>query len=56
MSEEENKASEENQNIDNTVDSSSDVVHDVPVTGMYKNWFLEYASYVILERAVPLDK
>jgi len=25
----------------------------VPVTGMYKDWFLDYASYVILERAVP---
>lgn len=23
------------------------------VTGMYEDWFLEYASYVILERAVP---
>ena len=23
------------------------------VTGMYKDWFLDYASYVILERAVP---
>lgn len=23
------------------------------VSGMYKNWFLDYASYVILERAVP---
>ena len=23
------------------------------LTGMYKNWFLDYASYVILERAVP---
>lgn len=23
------------------------------VTGMYEEWFLEYASYVILERAVP---
>ncbi len=23
------------------------------VTGMYKKWFLDYASYVILERAVP---
>ena len=29
---------------------SSDVIH---VTGMYQNWFLDYASYVILERAVP---
>ena len=30
---------------------------DVPdrrkLTGMYKDWFLDYASYVILERAVP---
>ncbi len=29
-------------------------LHDsIPVTGMYKDWFLDYASYVILERAVP---
>lgn len=26
---------------------------DSGVTGQYKNWFLDYASYVILERAVP---
>ncbi|HSQ46422.1 MAG TPA: DNA gyrase subunit A, partial [Lutibacter sp.] len=26
------------------------------VTGMYKDWFLDYASYVILERAVPALK
>ncbi len=25
----------------------------VPVGGLYENWFLDYASYVILERAVP---
>lgn len=25
----------------------------VHLSGMYKNWFLDYASYVILERAVP---
>jgi len=31
-----------------------DTIHDItPVSGMYENWFLEYASYVILERAVP---
>ncbi len=24
-----------------------------PLTGMYQNWLLDYASYVILERAVP---
>ena len=23
------------------------------LSGMYENWFLDYASYVILERAVP---
>jgi len=27
-----------------------DITH---LPGMYENWFLEYASYVILERAVP---
>ena len=26
----------------------------VPVSGMYENYFLDYASYVILERAVPM--
>jgi topoisomerase IV subunit A len=25
----------------------------LPLRGMYENWFLDYASYVILERAVP---
>src|SRR5579862_2242699 len=27
--------------------------NDSGVDGMFKNWFLDYASYVILERAVP---
>lgn len=33
-----------------------DKSHDggvLPVAGLYENWFLDYASYVILERAVP---
>jgi topoisomerase IV subunit A len=31
-----------------------DNIHDIiPVSGLYENWFLDYASYVILERAVP---
>ncbi|OGX88931.1 DNA topoisomerase IV [Hymenobacter glacialis] len=31
-----------------------ETIHDVAtVKGMYQNWFLDYASYVILERAVP---
>src|SRR4051812_16036171 len=29
---------------------TADATH---VSGMYKTWFLDYASYVILERAVP---
>ncbi|WP_190808615.1 DNA gyrase/topoisomerase IV subunit A [Flagellimonas sp. S3867] len=32
-------------------DNSQDTL--TRVTGMYKDWFLDYASYVILERAVP---
>jgi topoisomerase IV subunit A len=27
--------------------------HTLHLSGMYENWFLDYASYVILERAVP---
>jgi len=28
-------------------------IHSISVDGLYQNWFLDYASYVILERAVP---
>ena len=35
---------ENNENPEDTI---------TKVTGMYKEWFLDYASYVILERAVP---
>lgn len=35
-----------------TFDPAADVVRH-RLQGMYRNWFLEYASYVILERAVP---
>jgi topoisomerase-4 subunit A len=34
-------------------ESSDDLDHVVRVRGMYNNYFLDYASYVILERAVP---
>ena len=41
---------EENMNINNNDDS----LHEAkPLTGLYEDWFLEYASYVILERAIP---
>lgn len=37
-----------------TADGGDESLHtSVPITGMYKEWFLDYASYVILERAVP---
>ncbi len=33
---------------------ADEVIHDITsVSGLYQNWFLDYASYVILERAVP---
>lgn len=35
-----------------TLDTSDDVVRH-QLRGMYQSWFLDYASYVILERAVP---
>lgn len=42
----------DNNNIN--PEEKDESLHDsIPVTGMYKDWFLDYASYVILERAVP---
>ena len=32
---------------------TGDGAHKTHLTGMYRDWFLDYASYVILERAVP---
>ncbi|HBK70681.1 MAG TPA: DNA gyrase/topoisomerase IV subunit A [Flavobacteriaceae bacterium] len=49
---------EENDNIDD-INASADEQHNeqeetiTKITGMYKEWFLDYASYVILERAIP---
>ena len=33
--------------------AQEDEYHVIPLKGMFENWFLDYASYVILERAVP---
>lgn len=51
MSEENN----ENELKDDLIpqESSQTTETITKVTGMYKEWFLDYASYVILERAVP---
>jgi len=44
---------EEEEPLDsiNSEENTQDTI--TKVTGMYKDWFLDYASYVILERAVP---
>ncbi len=42
-----------NDNIDNSPDNQNEGETIKRVSGMYKDWFLDYASYVILERAVP---
>ncbi|MCD6544749.1 MAG: DNA gyrase/topoisomerase IV subunit A [Flavobacteriaceae bacterium] len=42
---------EENENIEQDKNQNTDTI--TKVSGMFKEWFLDYASYVILERAVP---
>ena len=46
---------EENEALNNGEGQSENQQEEAltRVTGMYKDWFLDYASYVILERAVP---
>jgi topoisomerase-4 subunit A len=36
-----------------TPEEGLEVAKITPLQGMYRSWFLDYASYVILERAVP---
>jgi topoisomerase IV subunit A len=57
----------ENENLDNSSNEGQDSEgtdsspfeknhvdeNIIPLSGLYENWFLDYASYVILERAVP---
>ena len=47
---EENEALNEGQQSETAQQNGDSLTR---VTGMYKDWFLDYASYVILERAVP---
>ena len=44
---------EENNLNTNSEEQHHDSDHLLHVSGMFKNWFIDYASYVILERAVP---
>jgi len=50
--EEINNNQEENAQ-EEAVESSEGLENVIQVSGMYNEWFLDYASYVILERAVP---
>lgn len=43
---------EENNN-QNLPQESEQKAKVIPIKGLYENWFLDYASYVILDRAVP---
>lgn len=51
MAENEEPEMEENNNLPENNDADNDQV--VSLSGLYEDWFLDYASYVILERAVP---
>ncbi len=48
-----NEDNESNEENDNGAGGGEDVIHSVAIDGLYQSWFLDYASYVILERAVP---
>ena len=50
MSDEINEITEEHSDYKPADARDESVKHQL--TGMYQNWFLDYASYVILERAV----
>ena len=47
---EENNNYEHDEELNQPLENTETITK---VTGMYKEWFLDYASYVILERAVP---
>lgn len=44
---------ENNENINTPSHSEPSMPMPEDLSGMFRNWFLDYASYVILERAVP---
>jgi topoisomerase-4 subunit A len=46
-------SNEENTNEELANEGGDELHNVIHVSGMYQNWFLDYASYVILERAVP---
>jgi topoisomerase-4 subunit A len=46
-------SNEDAKNEENPFEKTAADENIIPLNGLYENWFLEYASYVILERAVP---
>jgi topoisomerase IV subunit A len=44
---------EENEDINDLSNEQGDLGEVTQIQGLYHEWFLDYASYVILERAVP---
>src|SRR5690606_31680788 len=52
MSDETNHIPGENQGTP-TESNQAGNSQTVPLSGLYESWFLDYASYVILDRAVP---
>ena len=48
-----NHDNESNEEPSNGGGTGEDVIHSIAIDGLYESWFLDYASYVILERAVP---
>ncbi len=53
MAEDEIEDHTEDFSEENPFENSSVDDKIIPLNGLYENWFLDYASYVILERAVP---
>ena len=50
MTEEEIIINEDNHKFDKLIEADA---HKYKLSGMFKDWYLDYASYVILHRAVP---
>ncbi|MEX1190765.1 MAG: DNA gyrase/topoisomerase IV subunit A [Brumimicrobium sp.] len=54
LEENENNENQSNDEGDNDISGEKKVDENItPLNGLYEDWFLDYASYVILERAVP---
>ncbi|MAX81641.1 MAG: DNA topoisomerase IV [Crocinitomicaceae bacterium] len=48
-----NEEEERDEELEQDAAEAEQLENVIQVSGMYEDWFLDYASYVILERAVP---